>query len=132
MSEATIINRQVTVEGATTAKLVPNLAAAATTHGLKAEAPVPGTLMISRRFLPRWAVCAGIALIGCGFALGSLGAGPIVWALVGVGVLLMVFVRQNETVALVIADSPTGARVDATGVASGKLEEFVGGLLPAR
>ncbi len=129
MSEPQVIDRHGTIEGATAAKLVPNLAAAATTQGLKAEAPVPGTLMLSRRFLPQWVVALGVVLIGFGVVAGSFGAGPIIWAFVAVGVLLMIFVRQTETVSLVVTDSPGGAQVDASGSASGKLEEFIGGLL---
>ena len=84
--------------------------------------------MLSRRLLPPWALVTGIGIIAAALIAGSFNAGPIVWLFVAVGALVLVFVRQTETVALVVTDTPGGARVDATGAASGKLQEFCAGL----
>ena len=65
-----------------------------------------------------------------GVVAGSLNAGPIVWLFVIGGILLIVFVKQSETVSLVVTDGGGGVDVTATGTAGGDLREFVAGLLP--
>ena len=118
------------VEGTSAAVLVPHVAAAATTNGLKVAAPVPGTLMLTRSFRPGWSVLVGICLIVFALVAGSLDAGPIVWLFVVVGVLLIIFVKQSETVSLVVTDGGGGVDVTATGTAGDDLRDFVAGVLP--
>jgi hypothetical protein len=92
------------VEDTTAVVLVAHVAAAATTQGSKVSAPVPGSLMLTRRFRPGWSVALGIGIIALALVLGSLGADPAVWVIVLVAALLIVFVKQSETVALVVTE----------------------------
>ena len=113
------------VEGTTAAVLVPHVAAAATTHGFKAAAPVPGALMLTRTFRPLWSVLLGIAVIAFALVAGSFAVGLFVpffvWFFVVVGVLVIVFVKQSETASLVVTDRDGGVDVSGTGTVGDEL-----------